>query len=149
MSDLDDLIKPGSFRTSTGGMRDSAAAELAQLRSENETLRNRDMMDRAVMTEASAKIEELRADLAQAQARIAELTAERDALFAESDAVHRAVNEMCGTDTSTIEAVQHVINERDAARAEVDKFHKLQAAVEALNSQLDSAKTYQRMAARR
>ncbi len=44
------------------------------------------------------------------------LQAERDAFIAQDEAVHRAVNEMCGTDTSTIEAVQHVIDERDEAK---------------------------------
>lgn len=46
---------------------------------------------------------------------------QRDAFAAENDAVHRAINEMCGTDTSTIEAVQHVIQERDEALSLRDK----------------------------
>lgn len=60
-----------------------------------------------------------------ANARAAQLEAERDAFAAENDAIHRAVNEMCGTDTSTIEAVQHVINERDEARRQLEQARQV------------------------
>jgi hypothetical protein len=56
-----------------------------------------------------------RAALAQLRADLQIARAERDAFAAENDAVHRVVNEMCGTDTSTIGAVQHVIEARNAA----------------------------------
>lgn len=60
-----------------------------------------------------------------------ELKAERDAFAGENEAIHRAVNELCGTDTSTIEAVQHVITERDEARRQLEQAQREIAKLEA------------------
>jgi hypothetical protein len=59
------------------------------------------------------------ADYAQ-RAETAE--AEANAFAAENDAIHRAINEMCGTDTSTIEAVKSVIDRSDELDAEVKRL---------------------------
>lgn len=68
-----------------------------------------------------------RAELAALRAELAQVTAERDAFIVESDMVHRNINEMCGTDTSTFEAVQHVIDERDAAREALKVYERQKA----------------------
>jgi hypothetical protein len=64
-----------------------------------------------------AMVEETASRLEAAEAA----EAERDAFAAENDAIHRAINEMCGTDTSTIEAVQHVIEERNELRVKLEQ----------------------------
>lgn len=56
--------------------------------------------------------------------RLVNAEAERDTFAAENDAVHRVVNEMCGTDTSTVEAVQHVIDQRDELARKLEQAHQ-------------------------
>jgi hypothetical protein len=54
-------------------------------------------------------------------AMLRDVTQECDAFAAENDAIHRAVNAMCGTaDVSTIEAVRIVVDERDAQQQRAD-----------------------------
>jgi hypothetical protein len=58
----------------------------------------------------------LRNELTMLQTTIKQLTAECDAFAAENDAIHRAVNELCGTNTSTIEAVAALARQLKEAR---------------------------------
>lgn len=76
---------------------------------------------------ARKELSDLRYRCERAEAELAQVTAERDAFVVESDMVHRNINEMCGTNTSTFEAVQHVIDERDAVREALKVYERQKA----------------------
>ena len=86
-----------------------------KLREANDALREGIEIDRQSRNKTLSDI------LAADRAIMDRLSSERDAFAAENEAVHLAVNEMCGTDTSTIEAVQIVISERDELARQLDQ----------------------------
>lgn len=80
----------------------------------------------------------------------AQLEAERDTFSAENYAVHRAINAMCGTNTSTVEAVQHVIEQRDELRTKLNEAmaiaHGFVAERDELRAKLEQAQRDLRLA---